>query len=165
MNKLLITSIMSLLIGAVWSQQSFSLSEAKAYALEHNISVRNALQDEEATRQQYIEFRGMGLPQVDINGSFSNFINLPIQVVDASFLNPNAAPGETISFRAGTEFTASGTLQASQLVFNGSYIVGLKAAEYLQVFQSNATLISKEDVVFNEFNFCRHYGDYYARIN
>ncbi|MFT5859294.1 MAG: outer membrane protein [Flavobacteriaceae bacterium] len=149
MNKLLITSIMSLLIGAVWSQQSFSLSEAKAYALEHNISVRNALQDEEATRQQYIEFRGMGLPQVDINGSFSNFINLPIQVVDASFLNPNAAPGETISFRAGTEFTASGTLQASQLVFNGSYIVGLKAAEYLQVFQSNATLISKEDVVFN----------------
>ena len=149
MNSLLITSIMVLLAGAVSSQETFSLSEAKTYALDSSFTIKNALQDEEASRQRYKEIRGMGLPQVDITGSFNNFINLPIQVVDASFINPNAAPGETVSFKAGTEFSAAGTIQASQLVFNGSYIVGLKAAQYLQEFQANATQISKEDVVFN----------------
>ena len=148
MNKLIAIVIIAL-AGNSWAQESFSLADAKAYALENNLTIRNAMNDVENTRQRYIEIRGMGLPQIDITGSFNNFINLPIQIVDASFINPNAAEGETISFRAGQEFSASGTLQASQLVFNGSYLVGLKAADYLQKFQATASDISKEDVIFN----------------
>lgn len=148
MNNLLAIAIIAL-AGNSWAQESFSLSDAKSYALENNLSIRNAMNDVENTRQRYIEIRGMGLPQVDITGAFSNFINLPIQIVDASFINPNAAPGETISFRAGTDFTASGTIQATQLVFNGSYLVGLQAAEYLQEFQVTASNISKEEIIFN----------------
>ena len=148
MNKLIAIIIIAL-AGNSWAQESFSLADAKAYALENNLTISNAMNDVENTRQRYIEIRGMGLPQVDITGSFNNFINLPIQIVDASFINPNAAEGETISFRAGQEFSASGTLQASQLVFNGSYLVGLKAADYLQKFQATASDISKEDVIFN----------------
>ncbi len=148
MNKL-ITLLLITLTGYTWSQELFSLADAKAYALENNLNIRNAMNDVENTRQRYIEIRGMGLPQVDVTGSFSNFINLPIQIVDASFINPNAAPGETISFRAGTDFTVSGTIQATQLIFNGSYLVGLQAAEYLKKFQVTASDITKEDVIFN----------------
>lgn len=132
-----------------WAQNSFSLVDAKTYALDNNLSVKNAESDNEFAHQRYIEIRGMGLPKLDFNGTFNNFINLPVQVVDASFLNPNAQPGETIEFRAGTTYSAAGTFQASQLVFNGSYIIGLKAADYLTKFQATASNITKEDVLFN----------------
>lgn len=149
MNKSLILGVFAMLATSGWAQNSFSLVDAKLYALENNLSVKNAENDNESAHQRYIEIRGMGLPQLDFNGNFSNFINLPVQVVDASFINPNAPAGETIEFRAGTKYTASGTLQASQLVFNGSYIIGLKAADYLTKFQETASNITKEDVLFN----------------
>ncbi len=149
MNKLIILGAFTVLATIGWAQNSFSLVDAKIYALENHLSVKNAENDNEFAHQRYIEIRGMGLPKLDFNGTFNNFINLPIQVVDASFINPNAQPGETIEFRAGTTYSASGTFQASQLVFNGSYIVGLKAADYLTRFQANASNITKEDVLFN----------------
>ena len=149
MNKSLILGAFVLLATSGWAQNSFSLADAKIYALENNLSVKSADNDNESAHQRYIEIRGMGLPQVDFNGTFNNFINLPVQVVDASFINPNAQPGETIEFRAGTTYSAAGTLQASQLLFNGSYIIGLKAADYLTKFQENASQITKEDVIFN----------------
>lgn len=149
MNKSIILGVFAMLATSGWAQSSFTLVDAKIYALDNNLSVKNAEQDNEYAHQRYIEIRGMGLPQLDFNGSFSNFINLPVQVVDASFINPNAQPGETIEFRAGTKYTAAGTLQASQLVFNGSYIIGLKAADYLTKFQATASNITKEDILFN----------------
>ena len=126
-----------------------TLEDAKAYALEHHTKVKNSIQDIEMARQQMIEVRGMGLPQINLTGSFSNFINLPVQVVDASFINPMAQPGETIEFKAGTDYTMNGTLNVNQLIFNGSYIVGLQVASYFNKFQQTATQISKEEVVFN----------------
>lgn len=149
MNKSLILSAFVMLATSGWAQSSFSLVDAKLYALDNNLSVKNAESDNEYAHQRYIEIRGMGLPQVDFNGTFNNFINLPVQVVDASFINPNAPAGETIEFRAGTTYSASGTLQATQLLFNGSYIIGLKAANYLTKFQETASNITKEDVLFN----------------
>lgn len=127
----------------------FTLDAAKEYALTNNLSVKNAYLDIENARKQSLEATSMGLPQVSINGSFSNFLNLPVQVVDASFINPMAQEGETISFRAGTDYSAAGTFQVSQLLFNGSYIVGLQVSKFfVEVSEANARL-SEEDILFN----------------
>jgi outer membrane protein len=96
-----------------------------------------------------IETRAIGLPQVNMSGQFQNFINLPVQVVDASFFNPFAQPGETVAFRAGTTYNASGTLQASQLLFNGSYIVGLQVSKFYTEFMKTNIEKSKVDVLYN----------------
>lgn len=128
---------------------SFSLLAAKEYALANHLSIKNAALNVDYAHQQYIETRGIGLPQVELNGNFQNFINLPVQVVDASFINPNASPGETIEFKAGTDYSSSGTIQVSQLIFNGSYIVGLQVSHFYEDFQQNVSLQSTEDVVFN----------------
>lgn len=129
--------------------QQFTLNEAKDYALSNNLSVKNAYLDVEIAKKQSLEAKSAGLPQVSINGSFSNFINLPVQVVSANFINPNAPAGETISFRAGTNYTTTGTLQASQLLFNGSYIVGLQVAKFFITASETGVTKSQEDVVFN----------------
>ncbi len=137
------------LIGNSQAIQSFSIEDAKAYGLENNLSITQAQNQVEIARQQIIETRGMGLPQVELNGTFNHFINLPVQVMDAKFLNPMAPDGATVSFEAGTEFSSSGTLQASQLIFNGSYIIGLKAASFFAKFQESVSKQTKEDIAFN----------------
>lgn len=129
--------------------QSFTLEQAKSYAMVNHISVTNADLDITNAKERANEVRGIGLPQVNINGSFGNNLNLPVQVIDASFFNPQAPSGSLVSFRAGTNYNSSGTLQATQLLFNGSYIVGLQAASYFTKFQETVSNITKEDVVYN----------------
>jgi outer membrane protein len=129
--------------------KSFSLEEAKSFALENHITILNSQHDIEIARQQIVETRGIGLPQVGITGSFNQFINLPVQVVGANFIDPNAAEGETISFKAGTNFTSDASLQVNQMLFDGSYIIGLKAANFFLNFQKTVANLSNEDIAFN----------------
>jgi outer membrane protein TolC len=141
--------IVAMAFSANAQTQTFTLEDAKAYALEHHLNIIEAQGNIDIAQQQIVETRGMGLPQVNITGQFNQFINLPVTVVDASFLNPAAPAGETVEFQMGTEFNANGTLQATQLIFNGSYIIGLKATKHVRSFQEQSYLVTKEDVVFN----------------
>lgn len=134
--------------GSSFAQTSaFTLEEAKNYALEHHISVLNAEQDVIAAEYQRRETVAMGLPQVNATGSFSNFLNLPVQVLDASFFG--GQPGDLISFRAGTDYSSSFNLNVNQLVFSGSYIVGLKLSRHYAGMKTNAATLSKEEVMYN----------------
>lgn len=135
-------------ISTSWGQQSFSLEEAKSYALENNISLMRAELNNEAAWQKMIEVRGMGLPQVEMNGMMTNYINIPVQVVDATVFNPSAPAGSLAEFRMGTDYTASGTIKVNQLIFNGSYIVGLQVASYYRKFEATNTNVTKEELIF-----------------
>lgn len=149
MNKIIILGLLLIAGKASTAQQTFTLEEAKSYALENHIKVKNAILDVQIAKQKIVETRGMGLPQINMSGKFNHFINLPVQVIDASFFNPNAPEGALVSFRAGTEFSASGSIDASQLIFNGSYIIGLQASKFYANLQNTAAKITKEDVIFN----------------
>ncbi len=129
--------------------RSFSMEEAKSFALENHLAILNSQNDIEIARQRIVETRGIGLPQVGITGSFNQFINLPVQVVSANFINPNAPAGETISFKAGTDFSSDASLQVNQILFDGSYIIGLKAATFFLDFQKMVSTLSNEDIAFN----------------
>lgn len=147
-NSKFLLGALLLWAGSSFAQtQSFNLEEAKNYALENHISVLNAEQDVTAAEYQRRETVAMGLPQISATGSFSNFLNLPVQVLDASFFG--GQPGELISFRAGTDYSSSFNLNVNQLVFSGSYIVGLKLAKHYAGMKSNAATLSKEEVIYN----------------
>lgn len=150
-NNIFVTCLFLIASSFLWGQEklSFSLADAKEYALEHNFTLKNADLATESSIARKREILGMGLPQVGFTGSFNNFINLPVQVVSANFINPNAPADETISFRAGTTYSANGTLQVNQLLFNGSYLVGLQVAKLFVDFQKTLATQNQEDVVFN----------------
>ena len=150
--KLLILSALGICFSVNLNAQEdkmFTLERAKIYALEHHLDVKNADYEVLIAEQRVKETVGMGLPQVDFNGQFNHFINIPIQVVDATAFNPMAQPGETMEFKMGTDFTSSGSLTVNQLVFNGSYMIGLQAADYYAKLQASASEVTKEDVIFN----------------
>lgn len=127
MRKLLLF-IMLCTNGIIWSQNEISLSleEAISYALEHNRNAKNASRDIEAAEKQQWETIAIGLPQINAGISYQNNIKQQISLIPAEFFGGNLGEFEEVIF--GTKQNAQGFASLNQLIFNGSYIVGLQAS-------------------------------------
>ncbi|MBU1820137.1 MAG: TolC family protein, partial [Bacteroidetes bacterium] len=123
------------------AQTALSLEEAVTYALKKNINIKNSQLDALSAEARIGEIRAAGLPQ--INGQFGLNDNLIIQRVflPATFVNPNAAPdAPPIAAQFGVKYSGNVGATLNQLIFNGSYFVGLKAAAtYRELAQKNVT--------------------------
>ncbi len=127
------------------SQQSFTLLEAQAYALENNPSAKLAKLELEQAEYKVDEFRAIGLPQVSAEGNFNHFLDIPTNLIPAQVFNPAAGPNDFIGVKFGTDYTMDGGFTVSQLLFDGSYLVGLKASKMYPVLsQKNQEKIQKD---------------------
>ncbi len=133
-KSILTLSIVMLLAIPIMAQESYQLSlqEAINYAMENQNSVKNAELDQEIARQKVKETVAIGLPQVNGKASYQNFLDIPTQVLP-NFIGPAAgmAPGtypEFIAAQFGVKHNMSFGVEASQLLFDGNYLLGLKAA-------------------------------------
>ncbi len=134
--------VFPLLFSFVYAQEnSFSLSQAKAYAVEHSKEIMNAKLDMEKAEKKVWETTAQGLPQVSAKGEFQNFIDIPTTVVPAKAFNPLAPPGAISELKFGTNYNLKGTIQVSQLIFNGNYLVGLQAAK---AFTNTSKILSEK---------------------
>jgi outer membrane protein len=103
-----------------------SLQEAIEYASDHNTAMKSARADYEIARRRIREITATGLPQIDGSVGYQYYFNIPTSLVPAEFFG--GEPGEFAEIRFGTEQNVSAALTVSQLIFDGSYIVGLRAA-------------------------------------
>lgn len=126
--------------------QKFTLFEAQNYAIENAEQMKNAAIDIEIAKMKIVETRAIGLPQINAEGNFNHFINLPIQVVDGSFIGQ---PGTLVSFRAGTDYSVSGGVAVNQLIFDGSYLVGLQVSKFYKEFVATNVELTQVQVLFN----------------
>lgn len=149
--KLLFTLLLLSVLTTAYAQigRSFSLLEAKEYALKNNIKVINASLEYDVALQKKKEYLAAGMPEANINGTFNQFLNLPVQVLPISFFDPSAPDDEIIAFRAGTEFNSSANLEVNQLLFNGSYFIGIQASKLLIEVQNIQKYRTNEDVLFS----------------
>ncbi|PKP39029.1 MAG: hypothetical protein CVT98_03655, partial [Bacteroidetes bacterium HGW-Bacteroidetes-15] len=132
MNKYFLTVLLAIIVSIGSKAQdtlSFSLKEAQAYAIQHNYQNQNALKDIEIAKKKVWETTAIGLPQVNAQGQIQRFIDIPTTVSLANSFNPTAPEGELTTFKFGLKHNNSAGIQASQLLFDGSYIVGLQAAK------------------------------------
>ena len=121
-----------------WSQagQAFDLEAAQTYALKHNRDVRNAGLGIEAANKQLWEVAAGGFPQIDIKASYTNMLDIPTQLIPGEIFG--GEPGSTIPVKFGKEHLANYGISISQLIFSGSYFVGLNASKiYLQLSEQN----------------------------
>src|SRR5210317_934133 len=146
--KSILTIGLALVFGGVQAQEStaFSLTEAEEYAVSHNEAVKNALLDIEIARKKVWETTAIGLPQVNMEGQYQQLLDIPVSVVDAQLFNPMAAPGEVLEFRMGQEFSSSLAINASQLIFDGSYRVGLECSRFFQKMSTTAANNTQQEV-------------------
>jgi len=109
-------------------QESYSLKQAKEYAIQNSTQVKNSLLDVEIAQQKIKETTATGLPQISGTVAFQNFLDVPTSLIPASSFNPAAPADLLIPVKFGTDFNLNGTLQVSQLIFSGNYLVGLQAS-------------------------------------
>lgn len=148
--KLIITILLVVFISNVRGQiaRPFSLVEAKEYAVKNHFKINDSKLEYSKAIQQKKEYLAAGMPEANITGGFNQFINLPVQVLPVSFFSPGATEEEVIAFRAGTEFNSNASLQVNQLLFDGSYFVGVQASKLLIELQNIQKTRSQEDVIF-----------------
>lgn len=115
--------------------KKFSLKEAQQYALEHNYDVINAGTDVEIARKRVKENLAIGLPQVNANASYNNYLELPTTIIPGDMFG---TPGEDIEIQFGNQHNAAWEANLSQLIFSGQYIVGVMASKaYVGLIETN----------------------------
>jgi outer membrane protein TolC len=119
------------------NKTSFSLSEAQEYALVNNKQVVNARLDIISAKKKIWETTAIGLPQVSASASHNYNIDLPVTLMPAQIFNPAAPEGEYMEMQFGTDHNTTFNIQATQLIFSGEYIVGLKASKIYKELSEN----------------------------
>lgn len=126
-KRSILTTILGLLMAAVLPAQgpaSLSLEQALELAAKQSYQVQNSELEAEKARQRIKEVTAIGLPQVNASGSLSNYLDVPTQVIPDFF-----GGADLIKVQFGVPWSMSGGVQLDQLIFDGSYIVGLQAAK------------------------------------
>lgn len=149
MKKL--SSIVAVIFFAAFSfaqeeKTSFSLQEAQQHAIDNSERLKRESLENLIAKRKAWETAAAGLPQIELEGQFQHFLKIPVTVLDASTFNPAAPAGQTTTIQMGTKYNTTGTLKASQLLFNGSYIVGLQISKYYKKFVATGVTKVEEDI-------------------
>ncbi|RVU00578.1 TolC family protein [Mucilaginibacter limnophilus] len=120
---------------------SFSLQDAINYAYQHNDSMKNAALSIKSANYQVKETIATGLPQINGSASFQYYFKPPVAVGPTFKQNPpnpdnpfdpanidKDAPVTVFPF-GPIRTTSVFSVQATQLLFSGTFIVGLQAVK------------------------------------
>jgi outer membrane protein TolC len=138
-----------LLTSLAANAQSFSLKQAVDYAITHQVQVKNSQIDLQNASAKINEIKAMGLPQVNGSVALTNNIVLQRAFIPAKIFNPAAADGELIAAKFGVDNSGFASVGLSQLVFDGSYLLGLKATSVYKDLAIKSVTQSKQQVAEN----------------
>ncbi len=120
------------IIEAQENNYSFTLNEAVNFALKNNYTAKTAKLDIEAAEKKKWETTTMGLPQIDGAVDYQNWIKQGITLIPSEIFG--GPPGEFEEVTFGTKQNLNATVTLTQLLFDGSYLVGLQSAKtYLKI--------------------------------
>jgi outer membrane protein TolC len=138
-----------LLTSLAANAQSFSLKQAVDYAITNQVQVKNSQIDLQNAGAKINEIKAMGLPQVNGSVALTNNIVLQRAFIPAKIFNPAAAEGELIAAKFGVDNSGFASVGLSQLVFDGSYLLGLKASSVYKDLAVKSVTQSKQQVAEN----------------
>ena len=127
---------------SVDTTQPLSLEMCLDYAFKNNVNVDNAELEQRIARTDVGVTKSQGLPQISADASYDNNFSIQTQFLPAVFFadDPNNVPNDAppVPVRFGVPHTGRAGISATQMIFDGSYFVGLKAARvYTDLAQKN----------------------------
>src|SRR5690606_28267216 len=120
------------------NQYALSLQEAISLGLENNHSSRRSQLDIEKALKQKWEIISQGLPQLTGNVDYQNFLKQPVTLIPAEIAG--GEPGGFVPVRFGTKQSLNAVATWNQLIFDGSYIVGVQSVRTLLQLSRNAKI-------------------------
>lgn len=148
--------------------EAVSLEEAISFGEQNNRNVKNASLDIKKAYKDKWSTIAIGLPQISANANYQNFLELPTSLIPAQFFGGNE--GEFAEVQFGTPQTVDAGVTVQQLIFDGSYIVGLEASKIFLTISQNifektllearknivttysSVLLTRENIAFLEKN-------------
>ena len=146
------TLLCALFFSAIlWSQEqnppnsySFSLEQAIAFGLKNNFSSQISEKEVDKAYKQKWEIIAQGLPQISGVVDYRNFLKQPVTLLPAEITG--GEPGTFVPVTFGTQQNLGGTATWDQLIFDGSYIVGVQSAKTLLQISKNAKTKTNQEV-------------------
>lgn len=140
----------------------FTLEQCVQYALGNSINIKNSFIDQEIAKAKVKETIGIGLPQID--GSIGINENTKLQRFFSTKLTSYNFTDKTIPYKeflptlqdadviASPNFfqlpsNGTATVSINQIIFNGSYLVGLQASNAYKELSVRQTVQTKEQTV------------------
>lgn len=143
---------------------SFTLEQCIEYALKNSVTMQNMVVDEEIAKAKVKETIGIGLPQISGNINATTNPTLPRffsrKITSYNFIPVDSRPPYANFFPqlgdndvlAGQNFfqlpnSLNAAVTVNQLIFNGSYIIGLKASSAFKDLAYKSTNQTKEQTI------------------
>lgn len=134
---------------------TFTLEEAMSYASKNAFQKISSGYEVESAKKRIWEAIAGGLPQVDLAGRYNHSIDVPVSLLPAEIIPedmrpPGIGPGDKVPISFSTAFDANYSVSVSQMIFDGSWFVGLQAARvFLDITsqQAEKTEIEIRDAV------------------
>ena len=150
--------------------QTLSLEEAISFALENSYNARVAKNDIKTAKEVVWETTAIGLPQINAKVDYQNFLKQPVSLLPAAAfdnresvvqtvedffdINRDSSPEPTNGFIPvvfGTQQNVNASVTLTQLLFDGSYLVGLQASKtFLKISkqaEEKTALLTREAVI------------------
>jgi outer membrane protein len=144
-------------LSSAQTDSSYTLQQCIDYALKSNYNIKSSEFDEYVSKAQIKEFRGAGLPQ--INGAGNVTYNPDLRRL---FINYNPSTPGLFAFPPGSpagvyaspnvitvKASADAGVNASQMLFNGSFFVGLKASKTVSELSHKSVMMNQIQVAEN----------------
>jgi outer membrane protein TolC len=134
-------------LGAKAQEKSMSLSlkEAIKYALENSYNTKASKNEISSAKETVWETTATGLPQINASVEYQNFLKQAVTVADLD------GDGVNEEFVFGTQQNINASVTLKQLLFDGSYLVGLQASKtFLKISEQaneKTELLTREAVV------------------
>ena len=133
-------SLCAILVNAQDSTQvekrTFTLEEAILYGLDNGYNSHIAKKDVAIALKQKWEIIAQGLPQISGDANYNNNLKQPVTLIPGEVAG--GEPGTFVPVTFGTKHSVNATGTWNQLIFDGSYIVGIQSAKTLLQISENA---------------------------
>ncbi|MDR5591564.1 TolC family protein [Christiangramia sp. SM2212] len=141
-KKLNIFSLLMLISATLFAQEDslktyqFSLNEAIEFGLTNNYQSKIAQKDVDIALKQKWEIIAQGLPQINGSVDYQNYLKQPVTLLPAEITGGEPGTFTPVTFGTKQSMNATGTW--NQLIFDGSYIVGIQSVKTLLQISKNA---------------------------
>lgn len=152
MRKLILACIsicFFLITNAQEKTMNLSLNEAINFAIENSYNTKASKNDIKSATAKVWETTTIGLPQINGAIDYQNWLKQQVSLLPAEITGGPAGTFTPVTF--GTKQNIGATITLKQLLFDGSYLVGLQASKtYLKISkQANekTELLTREAVI------------------
>jgi len=124
-----------------------SLDECLQMALSNNENLKNSILEENVSKMTSREYLSVGFPQIQFETGLKYNFEIQKSLIDISKFMPGVPEGTEQEVSFGQKYDGIMDLGINQMIFNGSYFVGLAASKALIELSEKQTVRTKVDII------------------